>query len=109
MEISKAADVYKMISSLGGPRGSQLGMESTDAAKAAASNPAFSELVKEGLRRGSSAGYTGEAQSVKSVADQAELHELVSAVTNAELTLNTVVAIRDKMIAAYQDIMKMPI
>jgi flagellar hook-basal body complex protein FliE len=33
----------------------------------------------------------------------------VTAVNNAELTLDTVVAIRDKVIGAYQDIMKMPI
>ena len=32
-----------------------------------------------------------------------------SAVNSAELTLDTVVAVRDKVIAAYQSIMKMPI
>ena len=35
--------------------------------------------------------------------------QVVNAVNAAELTLETVVAVRDKVIAAYQDIMKMPI
>jgi flagellar hook-basal body complex protein FliE len=33
----------------------------------------------------------------------------VTAVSQAETTLQTVVAVRDKVIAAYQDIIKMPI
>jgi flagellar hook-basal body complex protein FliE len=33
----------------------------------------------------------------------------VNAVNSAELTLDTVVAVRDKVIAAYQNIMQMPI
>jgi flagellar hook-basal body complex protein FliE len=37
------------------------------------------------------------------------LVDVVTAVAEAETTLQTVVAVRDKVIAAYQDIMKMPI
>ena len=35
--------------------------------------------------------------------------DMVHAVNTAELTLNTVVAVRDKVVAAYQSIMNMPI
>jgi flagellar hook-basal body complex protein FliE len=34
---------------------------------------------------------------------------VVTAVTNAELTLETVVAVRDRVVQAYQDILRMPI
>jgi flagellar hook-basal body complex protein FliE len=47
--------------------------------------------------------------STKSIANEAELHDLITSVSNAELTLNTVVAVRDRMISAYQDIIKMAI
>jgi flagellar hook-basal body complex protein FliE len=35
--------------------------------------------------------------------------DVVQAVNSADMTLQTVVAIRDKMIGAYQDILRMPI
>lgn len=52
---------------------------------------------------------TGEEASAKAVMGTASLTEVVEAVTAAELTLQTVVALRDKMLQAYQDIMRMPI
>ena len=71
--------------------------------------PAFTDLVGEALMKAKGAGYESEAVSAKALANKAELHELVTAVANAELTLNTVVAVRDRVISAYQDIIKMPI
>ena len=43
------------------------------------------------------------------VAGKADLTDVVTAVSEAETALNTVVAIRDRVISAYQDIIKMPI
>jgi flagellar hook-basal body complex protein FliE len=37
------------------------------------------------------------------------LHEVVLSINEAEIALQTIVAVRDKVIAAYQDIIKMPI
>ena len=51
----------------------------------------------------------GEAAAQQGAAGQGDLVQVINAVTAAELTLETVVAIRDKVIAAYQDIMRMPI
>lgn len=51
----------------------------------------------------------GEAASAKAVSGDASLPEVVQAVTASEITLQTVVAIRDKMIGAYQEIMRMPV
>ena len=71
--------------------------------------PAFSELVAGSLQQARDVGYNKEGTSTKAIANEAELHDLVGSVANAELTLNTVVAIRDRVINAYQDIVKMPI
>ena len=40
---------------------------------------------------------------------EVSLEELATAVANAEITLQTIVAVRDRLINAYQDIIKMPI
>jgi len=52
---------------------------------------------------------TGETAAAQGATGQGDLVGIVNAVTAAELTLETVVAIRDRVISAYQDIMKMPI
>ena len=52
---------------------------------------------------------SGEDASARAVTGEAELTEVVQAVTAAEVTLETVVAVRDRMISAYQEIMRMPI
>lgn len=75
----------------------------------APTGPKFDELVSESLSTAKANAYKSEAISTKSLIGEAELHELVTSVTNAELTLSTVVAIRDKVIGAYQDILRMAI
>lgn len=71
--------------------------------------PSFGELVGSSLQSSRDGGYRGESVSTKAIANEADLHDLITSVANAELTLNTVVAIRDRVISAYQDIIKMPI
>jgi flagellar hook-basal body complex protein FliE len=51
----------------------------------------------------------GEQQSAQAVAGQVDIRDVVMAVNNAEVTLQTAVAVRDKVIQAYQEIMRMPI
>jgi flagellar hook-basal body complex protein FliE len=71
--------------------------------------PSFSQLVGGALQGAASAGYKSEAISTKALAGKADVTDVVTAVANAELALNTVVAVRDKMISAYQDIIRMPV
>ena len=51
----------------------------------------------------------GEKMSAEAVIGNADLTDVVEAVTSAELTLQTVVAVRDRMLNAYQEIMRLPI
>ena len=46
---------------------------------------------------------------MKAVKGTADIQEVVMAVSNAEVALQTVVAVRDKVVSAYQDILQMPI
>ncbi len=51
----------------------------------------------------------GEAASARAVTGEASLPEVVGAITASELTLQTVVSIRDRLVTAYQEIMRMPV
>lgn len=74
-----------------------------------AGGQSFADLLGEVAKDAKAAGVSAEKLSVQAVTGNADLNEVVTAVTNAEVTLQTVVAIRDKVIAAYQDILRMPI
>ena len=69
----------------------------------------FGDVMAQALSAAANVGRQSEAVSIRAVANQADLNEIVSAVNNAEMTLQTVVAVRDKVIQAYQEIMRMPI
>lgn len=51
----------------------------------------------------------GEAMSIEGMEGKASVQQVVEAVISAEQTLQTVVAIRDKVVAAYQQISQMAI
>jgi flagellar hook-basal body complex protein FliE len=69
----------------------------------------FAELLKQAGGEAMGALKQGEAQSLQAVTGKADITAVTTAVNNAELALQAVVAVRDKIIAAYQDISKMPI
>lgn len=51
----------------------------------------------------------GEQATVLAAQGKADVTDVVTAVSNAEMTLQTIVAVRDRVINAYQDILRMPI
>ena len=69
----------------------------------------FSQFVGESLGEALNTGKAAENMSAQAIAGKADLTDVVTAVTNAEVTLQTVVAIRDKVVTAYQEIARMPI
>ena len=71
--------------------------------------PSLAALLEQTLTDAIDAGHKGEAIATAAVSGRTSLQEVVEAVNAAELTLQTVVAVRDRMIAAYQEILRMPI
>ncbi len=69
----------------------------------------FAGLVRDAVQSTTESLRQGETMSAAAVAGSADLTSIVTAVTNAELTLQTVVAVRDRVIQAYQEIVRMPI
>ncbi len=88
----------------------QDGMSSRDGKDGVAgAESAFSSLVSDALGNVSSATQSSEVIAAKALVDEADMVDVVTAVSNAELVVDTVVTVRDKVIAAYNDILKMPI
>jgi flagellar hook-basal body complex protein FliE len=87
------------------------GVQDSQAAKSgtAAANGGFEQALQSAGEQAVDSLKAGEAASLGAVTGKAQLSDVVTAVTNAELTLQTVVAVRDRVIQAYQDILKMPI
>ncbi len=52
---------------------------------------------------------TAETASARQVAGQGDLIDVVTAIGAAETALNTVVAVRDRMVGAYNEIMRMQV
>lgn len=83
----------------------QQGLEARDIAQ----GKSFREMVS-GLADGFvETQARAENATAQAMTGKADLNEVVMAVSNADVALQTVVAVRDRVIQAYQDILRMPI
>jgi flagellar hook-basal body complex protein FliE len=67
------------------------------------------KIAKDALSKARNTLKKGESIGNLAMAKQASLTDVVTALSEAEIVLQSVITIRDKVIAAYQDIIKMPI
>ena len=75
----------------------------------AAAGGGFADMVKSAMTDAVHASKHAEGQMAAQVAGKAELVDVVTAISAAESSLETVMAVRDQVISAYQEIMRMPI
>jgi len=78
-------------------------------AAAPASGPNFSAILKDVVQVVGEAGRRSDAQAQAVAMGKANMIDVVTAVAESETAIQTLVAVRDKVIAAYEDILKMPI
>lgn len=76
---------------------------------AAAPQGTFADMLRSVAKRAEDDNLYAEKMSMKAVQGTADIQEVVMAVSNAEVALQTVVAVRDKVVSAYQEIMQMAI
>ncbi|WP_293904176.1 flagellar hook-basal body complex protein FliE [Phenylobacterium sp.] len=69
----------------------------------------FGEMLKSAMSEAVGASKNAEHQMAAQVAGKGELVDVVTAISAAETSLETVMAVRDQVIGAYQEIMRMPI
>jgi flagellar hook-basal body complex protein FliE len=85
------------------------GMPSLSGPAQAAGKGGFGDILKSAMTDAMSATKHAEHQMAAQVAGKTELVDVVTAISAAEASLETVIAVRDQVISAYQEIMRMPI
>ncbi|WP_068314559.1 flagellar hook-basal body complex protein FliE [Polycladidibacter hongkongensis] len=73
------------------------------------SSAGFDNLVKSAIAEVREGGQATEAQALNLVEGRANVVDVVTAVAETEVAMETVVSVRDKVISAYEEIMRMPI
>lgn len=76
---------------------------------AGADPSSFAGLVQDQVKTVVEQGNASEALQRDLMAGKADVIDVVTAVSETELALETMVSVRDKVIAAYEEIMRMPI
>jgi flagellar hook-basal body complex protein FliE len=79
------------------------------AAAAAANGGGFGAALQRAVEGAVEAGHAADAGGVRALTGGGGVAEAVLAVSRAELALQTAVAVRDRVVSAYQDVMRMPI
>ena len=76
---------------------------------AATQETGFGDLLKEAMDQVTTAGRTADETALAQAAGKADMIDVVTAVTETELAVQTLVSVRDRVISAYQEVMRMPI
>ena len=83
--------------------------KSADTAKSAGTPGAGSNPVTEGVSEFKQAMQAAEQAALNTAVTGADPHAMVEALANAEMMLDTAVTIRDKVVEAYQELLRMPV
>lgn len=104
-------NVASAIAAYANPMGRLTGTGSggATAAPTQAGGASFGDVLAQATRDTVGAMRKGEDMSALATVGKADLTDVVQAVTNAEVTLQTVTTVRDRVVSAYQEILKMPI
>ena len=69
----------------------------------------FGDMIETMVTEASSSLHAAEAASAKQVAGKGDMIDVATAIGSAEVALDTVVAVRDRVVSAYSEIMRMQI
>lgn len=79
-----------------------------DASSAGAASSSFADLVRNSLDHTIDQQRAAEVQAAGAVSGRGDLTSVVTSVAEAEVALQAVVAIRDRVIEAYKEVLRMP-
>jgi len=101
-----AANAYASIQKMG--TGAALPVSRPDADGGGATS-GFANVLQQFAGGTAETARKAEGQMMQAAAGKGDLVDVVTAITESEAALETLVAVRDRMIAAYEEIMRMPI
>lgn len=103
-----AANAYAALGRVGADIGN-VGRGGTSAGAPLGEGPNFSSILKDVVSAVSHVGARADMQTQAAAMGKANMIDVVTAVAESETAITTLVSVRDKVIAAYEDILKMPI
>jgi flagellar hook-basal body complex protein FliE len=74
-----------------------------------AQTPDFGELLASGMQSVVDSGKVSDQLSLDLVNGKANVVDVVTAISQTEMAMESMVTIRDRVISAYEEIMRMPI
>jgi flagellar hook-basal body complex protein FliE len=95
-----AAKAYSAVQDSAGP---------ADKSKFISGGDSFSQLVQSAIDDAVSTSKNAEVQMSNQIQGKAALIDVATAISSAQTSLQTVMAVRDQVISAYQEIMRMAI
>ena len=98
-----AAGAYAAVQNIGGLKGAPK-IQSTQG-----TGTDFTKLLGQAFDSVGEAGRKADTQALSVAAGKANVVDVVTAVAESETALQTMVAVRDRMISAYEEIMRMQI
>jgi flagellar hook-basal body complex protein FliE len=78
-------------------------------ASASSAGGDFSDMVGNAARSALQTVREAETTTARGVAGRTDVQSVVQAMSNAEITVQAVVAVRDKVVGAYDDVMRMAV
>ena len=80
-----------------------------DTDESAPGNADFGSILAQAAQNTMQSLKAGEQASLRALAGKADVGQVVQAVSAAEVTLQATIAVRDRVVQAYQEIIRMPI
>ncbi|MGK7862244.1 flagellar hook-basal body complex protein FliE [Falsiroseomonas sp. E2-1-a4] len=78
-------------------------------AEAAGGEAGFGAALSRAMEAGVQVGRSADAASTQALMGQGSVSDAVLSISRAELALQTAVSLRDRVVSAYQEVMRMPI
>ena len=101
-----AASAYARLANITNPAGT---LARTVGDGQESSGPSFGQVLKDVVGSVVEAGRKSDVQSQAAAAGKANLVDVVTAVSEAEVAVQTLVSVRDRVIQSYEEMMRMPI
>lgn len=107
---SIAANAYASLARIADPAGGALGGGMAGLGKVSETGAgSFADMLKSAVGSVVEAGHKSDAQTQALAAGKANVVDVVTAVAETEVAVETLVSVRDRMIQAYEEILRMPI
>ena len=101
-----AANAYSRLANIGGASAGMPGLGSPGTSEGGGG---FGAMLQNVLGSVGDAGTKADNQTFQAVQGKGDVVDIVTAVAESEVALETLVSVRDKVISAYEEIMRMPI